>query len=51
VLTSYEVGRCDVAFNPNKEVDPRTEWQIQDDVSALRLWDCGKIKWSLKGEA
>lgn len=38
-----EIGKSDLNFIP--ETDKRTEWQIQDEVKAFRLWDCGKIRW------
>lgn len=39
------VGREDVDFNPDKSADPRTEFQIEDMVGALRIWDSGKTRW------
>lgn len=34
-------------FDP--ETDPRTEWQVEDEVGAVRVWDSGKIRWRLRG--
>lgn len=41
-----EIGREDIDFNPDKAIDPRTEFQIEDLVGALRIWDSGKIRWT-----
>ena len=41
-----EIGCDDVTFNPDKTVDSRTEFEIEDLVGALRLWDSGKTKWT-----
>jgi hypothetical protein len=38
-----QIGRTDIAFDP--AADPRTEWDIEDAVNALRLWDSGKKLW------
>ena len=43
-----EIGRTDIDFNPDKSVDPRTEFQIENMVGALRIWDSGKIRWTWK---
>ena len=41
-----DIGREDITFNPDKSIDPRTEFEIEDMVGALRLWDSGKTKWT-----
>ena len=33
------------SFDP--ETDSRTEWQLEDEVGAVRVWDSGKIRWRL----
>ena len=38
-----QIGRPELAFDP--ATDPRTEWDIEDAVNALRLWDSGKKLW------
>lgn len=38
-----QIGRHDIQYDP--KTDPRSEWQIEDAVNALRVWDSGKIKW------
>lgn len=44
-----ELGKEDqISFNP--ETDERTEWQVEDELGALRLWDSGKIRWIWKPE-
>lgn len=45
-----EIGREDINFNPDKSIDPRTEFQIEDLAGALRIWDSGKIRWTWKNE-
>lgn len=40
-----EIGLEDT-FNP--ETDERTEWQIEDEVGAIRIWDSGKTRWILE---
>lgn len=39
------LGKEELNFNPDPLVDPRTEFEMQDLCGALRLWDCGKIRW------
>ena len=34
-------------FDP--ETDPRTEWQVEDEVGCMRIFDAGKIRWRLRG--
>lgn len=41
-----DIGREDIVFNPDKSIDPRTEFEIEDLAGALRLWDSGKTKWT-----
>lgn len=41
-----DIGREDIVFNPDKSIDPRTEYEIEDLAGALRLWDSGKTKWT-----
>lgn len=41
-----EVG-WEGSFDP--ETDPRTEWEVEDEVGAVRVWDSGKIRWRLRG--
>lgn len=41
-----DIGRCDIVFNPDKSIDPRTEFEIEDLAGAMRLWDSGKTKWT-----
>jgi hypothetical protein len=41
-----EIG-VDGGFNP--EMDERTEWGVQNEVGAIRVWDSGKIRWKLHG--
>lgn len=36
-----------VNFNPDKNIDPRSERDIQNEVNALRVFDCGKVKYQL----
>lgn len=38
-----QIGRTDVGFDP--ATDTRTEWTIEDEVNAFRVWDSGKVKW------
>ena len=38
-----EINKESLNFDP--ETDERTEWQMQDEVKALRVWDCGKVRW------
>lgn len=38
-----QIGRSDIQYDP--ATDPRSEWQIEDVVNALRVWDSGKVKW------
>lgn len=45
-----EIGREDINFNPDKSIDPRTEFQIEDLAGALRIWDSGKIRWTWRAE-
>lgn len=45
-----EIGRDDINFNPDKSIDPRTEFQIEDLVGALRIWDSGKIRWTWRND-
>ncbi|ACE75755.1 P15 [Xanthomonas phage phiL7] len=40
-----EIG-SDVIFDP--ETDRRTEWMLEDEVGAKRIWDSGKIRWIWK---
>ncbi len=40
-----EIG-AETTFDP--DTDPRTEWQIEDEVGALRIWDSGKTRWVLQ---
>lgn len=43
-----EIGKAEqVNFNPDKSIDPRSERDIQRQVHALRLFDCGKVKYQL----
>lgn len=37
-----EIG-SDTTFEP--ATDPRTEWKLEDEVGALRIWDSGKTRW------
>lgn len=41
-----DIGRDDIVFNPDKTIDSRTEFEMEDLVGALRLWDSGKTKWT-----
>ena len=41
-----DICREEIAFNPDKSIDPRTEFEIEDLAGALRLWDSGKTKWT-----
>lgn len=41
-----EIEREDLNFNPDKSVDPRTEFEMEDLVGALRIWDSGKTRWT-----
>jgi len=41
-----DIGREDIVFNPDKSIDPRTEFEIEDLAGAMRLWDSGKTKWT-----
>ena len=34
-------------FDP--ATDKRTEWEIEDQVGAVRVWDSGKIRWRIRG--
>lgn len=43
-----ELGKEELNFNPDKTVDERTEFQMEDLVGALRIWDSGKIRWTWK---
>ena len=45
-----EIGRTDINFKPDKSIDPRTEFQIEDMVGALRIWDSGKIRWTWRNK-
>lgn len=37
-----EIGSA-TSFDPR--IDTRTEWQLEDEVGALRFWNSGKITW------
>ena len=45
-LRLSEIGRGYNYFDPKSDV--RSEWDVQDEVRALRVWDAGKIKWEIK---
>lgn len=45
-----ELGKEELNFNPDKTVDERTEFQMEDLVGALRIWDSGKVRWTWKPE-
>lgn len=40
-----EIGWEDT-FDPN--TDERTEWEVENEVGALRIWDSGKTRWLLE---
>lgn len=42
-----EIG-SDIIFDP--ETDRRTEWMLEDEVGAKRIWDSGKIRWVWKAD-
>ncbi len=41
-----EIG-WDGDFDP--DTDPRTEWELEDQVGAVRVYDSGKRRWRLRG--
>lgn len=41
-----ELIGADTTFDP--DTDPRTEWQVEDEVGAMRIWDTGRVKWLLE---
>lgn len=40
-----ECGMESLEFNPDKSIDGRTEFEIEDLCGAKRIWDTGKILW------
>lgn len=40
-----ECGMQSLEFNPDKSIDSRTEFEIEDLCGAKRIWDTGKILW------
>lgn len=40
-----ECGMESIDFNPDKAIDSRTEFEIEDLCGAKRIWDTGKVLW------
>ncbi len=45
-----ECGMQSLEFNPDKSIDSRTEFEVEDLCGAKRIWDTGKILWRWKNE-